>query len=1026
MARFYQCLRSDSSESIFMATDLTESKMRESEGPNEDGSGKKKSKFKSFKKFFVKKKRKEFVVNAEKPNMKMSQSAGDVTIPESVIPELGENEQGAYKIIMGTRSLSHDSIFIPDTSVQQPVKPVRVFSQESVSGPIKALQLKVQQNIKVGPPPTSIPATKMEDAGASSEDDGLPQSPPESSPRHEISTQSYLTKYSDPYKNHSSLILGGTLSEEEEQVMPGSSSRPSSPRSTNLPSRSTSRPRSPTSPLVSISSDSFISPAIDFNSPPTFSTCLDNSAARHKLSVKPRNQRSSSKQRRPSSRFISEEPRDLMYKVPELKEENEQEISNYNSENANSEICLKEKTAIPSTILTQGQPLSLTEPMIIQSSSTEVVDNSEQGTSELIQLNIATSSCAWDVNDHLQTSSELAVLSETGEDVNLMEFDIVEVTASQILVLPGTESLGSTTVLSEHSTSLDFIDPLKQKEEINLLEFEERATKCGTPVSSLDISFAGETVYPTSTEIQADKLLLTSEEPPSIVPVATEINEIEFVQETPDTSCKQTNTEATSKESLHSIDQRAIEPSNHDNRSDEVPEEFSSIASTSTEVCSQPSEVLKTSQDPPVSETIKSSLESTEVTVFKKTDVQTSEDNTISLQSSFKKNSQGSFKFSISSAWNRSRRGSMKWNEGNLTPDSDSLQNRFPQKVSTLPGRERKENGEEMPLSESSVVRIEVHKPEKTEEDKIDEGRGLFGIKLRSTSHSLKYKESAHLDYKRHSAEATLESGSSALQLKIEKTDVRKSPEISLSNTLMDNGKLKAKSSESLSVKPPLPKKPVLQSVNTATTASNKQTIQIKPSQERLKDTEKKPSVSKISEKSAEVLQDDHSEEEKGQLFDKHIQDNGSSTEASSVPAWVTMARQKQKGYQVQHFGKQDKMPAQETKATADGKGVDKETLKSSTELKSNHHKSSSSCKPQECKLELKSSVAEPHQNVSPIPSPVTVNKHSSASSQKTNDKDWRDQHNKDKASSSSSQPSWMELAKKKAKAWSDMPQIIK
>ncbi|XP_060682204.1 CRACD-like protein isoform X2 [Hemiscyllium ocellatum] len=1025
MARFYQCLRSDSSESIFMATGLTESKMRESEGPSEDGSGKKKSKFKSFKKLFVKKKRKEFVVNAEKPNMKMSQSAGDVTIPESVIPELGENDQGAYKIIMGTRALSHDSIFIPDTSVQQPDKPVRVFSQENVSEPIKALQLKVQQNIKVGPPPTLIPATKMEDAGASSEDDGLPHSPPESSPRHEISTQSYLTKYSDPYKNHSSLTLGGTLSEEEEQVMPGSSSRPNSPLSTNLPTRSTSRPRSPTSPPVSISSDSFISPAIDFNSPPTFSTCLDNSAARHKLSVKPRNQRSSSKQRRHSSRFLSEEPRDLMYKVPELKE-NEQEISNYNSENANSEICLKEKPAIPSTILTQGQPLSLTEPMTIQSSSTEVVDNSEQGTSELIQLNTATSSCAWDVNDHLQTSSELAVLSETGEDVNLMEFDIVEVTASQILVLPGTESLGSMTVLSEHSTPLDFIDPVKQKEEINLPESEERATKCGTPVPSLDISFAGETVYPTSTEIQADKLVLTSEEPPSIVPVATEINEIEFVQETPDTSCEQTNAEVPSKESLHSIDQRAIEPSNHDNRSGEVLEEFSSIASTSTEVCSQPSEVLKTSQDPPVSETINSSLESTEVTVFKKTDVQTSEDNTISPQSSFKKNSQGSFKFSISSAWNRSRRGSMKWNEGNLTPDSDSLQNRFPQKVSTLPGRERKEKGEEMPLFEPSVVRIEVHKPEKTEEYKIDEGRGLFGIKLRSTSHSLKYKESAHLDYKRHSAEATLESGSSALQLKVEKTDVRKSPEISLSNTLMDNGKLKAKSSESLSVKPPLPKKPVLQSVNTATTALNKQTIQIKSSQERLKDTEKKPSVSKISEKSAEVLQDDHSEEEKGQLFDKHTQDNGSSTEASSVPAWVTMARQKQKGYQVQHFSKQNKMSAQETKATTDGNGVNKETLKSSTELKSNHHKSSSSCKPQECKLELKSSVAEPHQNVSPIPSPVTVNKHSSASSQKTNDKDWRDQHNKDKASSSSSQPSWMELAKKKAKAWSDMPQIIK
>ncbi|XP_048389182.1 CRACD-like protein isoform X2 [Stegostoma tigrinum] len=1018
MARFYQCLRGDSSESVLMATGLTESKMQESEGPSDDGSGKKKSKFKSFKKLFVKKKKKEFIVNTERNSMKMSQSAGDVTIPESVIPELGENDQGAYKIIMGTRALSHDSIFIPDTSVQQPVKPVRVFSQESVSGPIKALQLKVQQNVKVGPPPTLIPAPKMDDAGASSEDDGLPQSPPQSSPLHEISTPSYLTKYSDPYKNHSSLTLGGTGSEEEEQISSRSSSRPNSPLCTYLPTRSSSRSRSPTSPPVSISSsDSFVVPAIDFNSPPMFSTCLDNSAARHKLSVKPRNQRSSSKQRRSSSRLLSDRPRDLMYEVPELKEENEQDINNYNRVKADSEISLKERTEIPSTVLTRGQPL--TEPTIIQSSGTEVVDNSEQGTSELIQLDIAASSCALDINDYLKTSREPAVLAETGGDVILMEFDIVEVTASQIPVSTGTES---TTVWSEHPTPLDFMDPLKEKEEINLSESEDRATAVGTHVPSLDISLVGETVYPTNTEVQTDNLSLISEKPPSVVPVGPEITEIEFVQVTPDTLCKQIKIEATSKESLPSIDQRAIEPTGDEDKSDEVPEESSSIASTCTEVYLQPPETSEISQDTPVSET-NSRLESAEATVFKKANVQTLEDSTISPQASFKKNSQGSFKFSISSAWTRSRRSGVKWNEGNLAADSDSLHNAFPQKTSTLPGKERKE--EEMSLSEPPVVRIDVHKPEKTEgsQDKVDEGRGLFGVKLRSTSHSLKYKESSHSDYKRHSAEATLESGSSALQTKVEKTDVRKSPEITLRNTLKDNGKLKAKSSESLSVKPPLPKKPVLQSVNTTMTASSKQIKTAKSSQEVLKDTEKKSNVSKISEQSAEVLQDGHSEEEKGQLFDKHLQDNGSSIEASSVPAWVTMARQKQKGYQ--HFGKQDKMPAQEIKATANGKGVDKETVKSSTELKNNQLKPLS-CKPQECKLELKSSVAEPQQNVSPILSPVPVNKHSLALPQNTNDKDGRDQHNKDKASSSSNQPSWMELAKKKAKAWSDMPQIIK
>ncbi|XP_078401325.1 CRACD-like protein isoform X3 [Cetorhinus maximus] len=991
-----------------MATGLTDSKIHETESPSDDGSGKKKSKFKSFKKLFVKKKKKEFVVNATKTSLKQSQSTSDVTSPASCTPDLG-NDQGTYKSIMGIRALSHDSIFIPDTSVQQPVKPVRVFSQESVSGPIKALQLKVQDNIKLGPPPMSIPAKKTEDTGASSEDDGLPRSPQESSPLHEILARSYLAK-----------------------ISPGSSSRPNSPLSAIVPTRSSSRSWSPTSPTVQISSsDSFVSPAIDFNSPPTFPICLDNSAARHKLSVKPRNQRSSSKRRRPPLRLLSEGPSEFMYNVPELREENEQEISNYNAENANSDISLKDRTEIPSTILTRGQTLLLTEPTMVRSSSTEVVDNSEQGMDELIHVDIAASTVVLDVSDHLKASSVPAVLSETEEDVNLMEFEIVEVAATQIPMLPG-----STIALSEDPTQIDFIDPLKQEEEINLSGSEMKSTAYDTHAVSIDTSFAKETVYQTSTVIPSDMLSLDSEKPLSNAPIGTEINEVEFVQVTPETSCKQTKVAATSNElsfsEACSIRQAAKELSDHEDRSNEVPEEFSSIASACTEVHSRPAETSQTAEDLPVSETVNSGPENMEITGFKEANVKISEDKTISQENSFKKNNQGSFKFSISSAWNRSKRDTKKWNEGDLTADSDISHNKFPQKASALPGKEKKEKDVEMPLSEPSVAKIDAHKPEKTEEahGKVDDGRGLFGVKLRSTSHSLKYKESSHSEHKetvkRHSADATLDSGGSALQPKAEKMEVKKPLEVALGDTLKDDGKLKTKSSESLAVKPPLPKKPVLQSVNTTTTATEKPNKPVKPSQEKLKDTEKKSSVNKNSEKSVEVLQDDYCEEERGLLFEKHTQDNGSPIEGSSVPAWVTMARQKQKGYHVQHYSKEDKMPAQEAKAIANRKAMDKETLKSPTELKSGHHKPLSSCKAQDCKLELKSSVAEPQQRVSPIPSPVTVNKHSLAMPQNTSDKDGRDQYGKDKTSPSSSQPSWMELAKKKAKAWSDMPQIIK
>uniref|UniRef100_R4G9X9 DUF4592 domain-containing protein n=1 Tax=Anolis carolinensis TaxID=28377 RepID=R4G9X9_ANOCA len=91
-----------------------------------------------------------------------------------------------HRSTMGSRALSHDSIFIPEPT-QEPVGPVRVFSQENVSDRIRALQLKLQQNWKPGIPyPSGIPSKRVDDAGMNSEDDGLPRSPPETSLLHEI------------------------------------------------------------------------------------------------------------------------------------------------------------------------------------------------------------------------------------------------------------------------------------------------------------------------------------------------------------------------------------------------------------------------------------------------------------------------------------------------------------------------------------------------------------------------------------------------------------------------------------------------------------------------------------------------------------------------------------------------------------------------------------------------------------------------------------------------------------------------
>ncbi|KYO41439.1 hypothetical protein Y1Q_0006250 [Alligator mississippiensis] len=292
MASFYKCIRGDSSDCNMSSTRIMDSKLREAEGFGEDNSGKKKSKFKSFKKFFGKRKRKETLPSMGTSRLKPCQSTSDVMASESAhISYDSEDELENHKGVMGSRALSHDSIFIPEAA-QEPCRRVRVFSQENISDRIRTLQLKLQHNLKLGPPPppSGILVKRVDDAGASSEDDGLPRSPPEMSLIHEV-LGSNTTRFSDSHKHLSSLSLAGTGSEEEEQVTSGPSSRPRSTEGQLFPKHESAKTRSPRT------SDSSISPAADFDTPPKYSTCLDNSAAKHKLLIKPRNQRSSRMQR---------------------------------------------------------------------------------------------------------------------------------------------------------------------------------------------------------------------------------------------------------------------------------------------------------------------------------------------------------------------------------------------------------------------------------------------------------------------------------------------------------------------------------------------------------------------------------------------------------------------------------------------------------------------------------------------------------------------------------------------------------
>ncbi|XP_071425913.1 acrosomal protein KIAA1210 homolog isoform X2 [Pithys albifrons albifrons] len=257
-----------------MATGPTEVTQSPGTGETaEECTGKKKSKFQTFKNFFSKKKRKEPPPPRGESNLKPCQSSSDVSIAVLNTTALHSPKEAGPKRSMGNKALSHDSVFISESAPGNVAGDV--LSQENKPGRVKTLQLQLQQNVRLGSPPLVITGKKLEDAGAVSEDDGLPRSPPEISTLHEVLTDS-PNKSSNPVQRHSSLSLGGTDS-EDEQTPSGASSRPISP----FCSASLGTPLSRGSSFL----------PIDFTTPASPLGCLDTSAARHRIAINPRKQK---------------------------------------------------------------------------------------------------------------------------------------------------------------------------------------------------------------------------------------------------------------------------------------------------------------------------------------------------------------------------------------------------------------------------------------------------------------------------------------------------------------------------------------------------------------------------------------------------------------------------------------------------------------------------------------------------------------------------------------------------------------
>ncbi|XP_026185672.1 acrosomal protein KIAA1210 isoform X3 [Mastacembelus armatus] len=226
----------------------------------EECSGKKKSKFQTFKKFFARKKRKEPSATGADAGLKASQSSDNVskTSENNTITRSEKDKGSGSKINLGSKALSHDSVFVSDSSEANEGLGA---SQDSIHGKVKLLQLQLKQAIRLGSPPSLMCVKRTEDAGTMSEDDGLPCSPPEYTAVQAVMNEA---------QRNSSISLEGIDGDDDQNSCAVSSGA--------------------VSPLVVPG---------DFSQPASPFSCLDNTAAKHKLGLRHK----ACNKRKPASRL---------------------------------------------------------------------------------------------------------------------------------------------------------------------------------------------------------------------------------------------------------------------------------------------------------------------------------------------------------------------------------------------------------------------------------------------------------------------------------------------------------------------------------------------------------------------------------------------------------------------------------------------------------------------------------------------------------------------------------------------------
>ncbi|KAI1888695.1 hypothetical protein AGOR_G00171380 [Albula goreensis] len=208
-------------------------------------------KFQPFRRLFGKRKKKGPELRFEETQLRSSQSNGDICNGLS-----SEDEASSQHVReLNSRSLSHDSVFVSEARGDTE----QTMSQDNVSDKVRNLQAQIAQSIKLRPKPRST-----RESGSSSDEEDTPTSPLQVEAQVEAQVQAEAVLAQGAH--------GGA------------------PTAAGATVRSP-RPRRPLAAAGTIES-------INLDALPLPGPRLDNAAARHKLSVKPKNQRVSRKHRR--------------------------------------------------------------------------------------------------------------------------------------------------------------------------------------------------------------------------------------------------------------------------------------------------------------------------------------------------------------------------------------------------------------------------------------------------------------------------------------------------------------------------------------------------------------------------------------------------------------------------------------------------------------------------------------------------------------------------------------------------------